>query len=82
MFYDNADCDIACYAGDNTPYCSNVSLDKVINKLEACTNNFFKWFHENHMKVNADKCHLLVTTKSAVSKSIGESAINNSNEEK
>ena len=31
---------------------------------------------------NADKCHLLVTTKSAVSANIGEFVINNSNEEK
>ena len=34
------------------------------------------------MKVNAEKCHLLVTTKSAVSANIGEFAINISNEEK
>ena len=81
MFYDNTDCDIASHADDNTPYCSSFSLDKVINKLEACTNNLFKWFHENHMKANADKCHLLVTTKGAVSTNIGEFVINNSNEE-
>ena len=54
----------------------------MINKLEACTNNLFKWFHENHMKANADKCHLLVTTKSAVSSRIEEFVMNNSNEEK
>ena len=66
MSYDNTDRDIATYADDNTPYCSNFSLDKVINKLEVCTNNLFKWFHENHMKANADKCHLLVTTKTLV----------------
>ena len=54
----------------------------MINKLEACTNNLFKWFYENHMKVNAEKCHLLVTTKSAVSANIGEFVINISNEEK
>ena len=82
MFYDITDCDIASYADDNTPYCSSFSLDKVINKLEACTNNLFKWFHENHMKANADKCHLLVTSNSAVSANIQELVINNSNEEK
>ena len=43
MFYDNTDCDIASYADDNTPYCSSFSLDKVINKLKASTNNLFKW---------------------------------------
>ena len=34
------------------------------------------------MKDNADKCHLLVTTNSAVSASTEEFVINNSNEEK
>ena len=82
MFYDITDCDIASYADDNTPYCSSFRLNKVINKLEECTNNLFKWFHENHMKANADKCHLLVTTNSAVSANIEEFVINNSNEEK
>ena len=82
MFYYNTDCDIASYADDNTPYCSSFSLDKVVNKLEAYINNLFKWFHESLMKVNADKCHLLVTTNSAVSANIEEFVINNSNEEK
>ena len=40
--------------------------------LGACTNNLFKWFHENHMEANADKCHLLVTTNGAVSANMGE----------
>ena len=64
------------------PYCSSFSLEKVINKLEACTNNLFKWLRENRMKNNADKCHLLVTTKSAISANIKEFVIDNSNEEK
>ena len=34
------------------------------------------------MKANAKKCHLLVTTNSAVSANIEEFVINNSNEEK
>ena len=34
------------------------------------------------MKVNADECHLLLTTNSAVSANIEEFVINNSNEEK
>ena len=83
MFHDNTYCDIASYADDNTPYCSSFSLEKVIKKLEACTNNLFKWFHENHMKANTDKYHLLVTTtKNNVSANIREFAKNNSNGEK
>ena len=81
MFYNITDCDIASYAG-TTPYCSSFSLDKVINKLEACINNLYKWLQENHMKANADKCHLLVTTNSTVFASIEEFIISNSNEEK
>ena len=75
MFYDNTDTDIASYADDSTPYYNSFSLDKVINKLEACTNNLFKWFHKNQMNTNADKCHLLVTNKSAVSANIEDFVI-------
>ena len=82
MFYDNTDSDIASYADDDTSYCSSFSLEKVINKLEACTTNLFKRFRENHMKPNADKCHLLFTTKSAVSANIEDFVINNGHEEK
>ena len=82
MFYDMIGCDIASYADDNTPYCSSFNLDKVINKLEAGTNNLFKWVDENHMKTNADKCQLLVSTNSAVSANNGEFVINNGHEEK
>ena len=74
MFYGITDCDIGSYADDNTSYCISFSLDKVFNKLEACTNNLCKWFHENHMKANTDKCYLLVTTNSAVSVNIEEFA--------
>ena len=82
MFHDITDCDIVSYADDNTSYCSSFSVDKVFNKLQACTNNLFKWFHENHMKAYADKCHLLVTTNSAVFVNMEDFVISNSNEEK
>ena len=48
----------------------------------ACTNNLLKRFHENHMKANADKCRLLVTTNSAVSANIERFVLNDSNEER
>ena len=51
-------------------------------QTKRLTSNLFKYFHENHMKANAKKCHLLVTTNSAVSANIEEFVINNSNEEK
>ena len=61
MFYDIDNYDIASYADDNTAYTSDFNLEEVIQKLKVITNNLFEWFKNNHMKANANKCHLLVT---------------------
>ena len=82
MFYDIDICDIASYADDNTPYTSDFNLEEVIQKLELTTNNLFEWFKNNHMKANADKCHLLVTRDTDVTAKIGEFDVKNSREEK
>ena len=82
MSYDIDICDIASYADDNTPYSSDFNLEEVIQKLELTTNNFFEWFKNNHMKPNADKCHLLVTRDTDVTVKIGEFDVHNSREEK
>ena len=42
-------------------------LDSVFSKSKKCTENLPTWFKENHMKLNDDKCHLLVTTGKSVS---------------
>ena len=72
MFYDIDGCDIASYADDNAPYASSSNLDTLINKLEETTNNLFQWFKNNHMKANADKCHVPFTGKNDVSANINE----------
>ena len=82
MFYDIDDYDIASYADHNTPYASSSNLDALINKLEESTNNLFQWFRNNHMKANADKCHLLVTGNYKVSANINEFEIERSKKEK
>ena len=82
MFYDINDCDIASYADDNIPYVSSSNLDALINKLEESTTNLFQWFTNNHMKANADKCHLLVTGNYEVSANINEFEIESSKKEK
>ena len=82
MLHDINGCDIASYADDNTPYASSSNLDAVINKLEESTNNLFQWFRNNHMKANADKCHLLVTGNYEVSANINEFEIESSKKEK
>ena len=60
-------CDTASYADDNTPYTSDVNLNSVLEKLKSSTRAIFRWFKENQMKANPDKCHLLVTTSALTS---------------
>ena len=82
IFYNIVNCDIASYAYDNTPYTSDFNLEEVMRKLEVITNNMFKWFKANHVKANADKCHLLGTRDTDVTAKIGKWDVKNSREEK
>ena len=60
------DIDIATYADNNATYISANNLNKVIHCLEKATDTLFKWFSDNLMKSNADKCHLLDSTNNTV----------------
>ena len=53
--------DFASYADDNTPYVTVDGIEDVINSLENVSITLFKWFADNQMKTNKDKCHLLVS---------------------
>ena len=50
--------DFTSYADDNTPYALGDSIDDVIKSLQNDSVNLFKWFLDNQMKANSDKCHL------------------------
>ena len=80
IFFDIIECDITHYADDNTPY--NFNLDNVISNLEKSTNFLLNWFRENHMKANADKCHLLVSSDESCTAKIEDFSIKNSTKEK
>ena len=41
--------DIASYADNNNPF----------SKLQKASIKLFKWFHENGINANQDKCHFL-----------------------
>ena len=71
--------DFACYADDNTPYVSSDSIKDVIRILENDSIKLFKWFSGNLMKVNKDKCHLIVSTDEHVSITLDNIEIENSN---
>ena len=75
-------CNIASYADDNTPYTSDINLNLILEKLESSTHDLFRWFKENLMKANPDKCHLLVTTNALTSVNINDFQTTNSTKEK
>ena len=82
LFFDIIQCDIASYADDNTPYNFDFNLDNVISNLKKSTNSLLNWFRENHLKANADKCHLLVSSDESCTAIIENFSIKNSTEEK
>ena len=54
-------------------FCGN-DIPTVISELQDISSKVFKWFDDNHMKVNPGKCHLLLilSTKSPEVVSIDE----------
>ena len=53
-------CQLCNYADDNTLYKSGKNMQKIKNDLEMDFMILHKWFHENHMVLNPDKCHFIV----------------------
>ena len=82
MFFIVENIGIASYANDNTPYISANNINEVILSLTKATDNLYKWFSDNVMESNADKCHLLVSTNHAINIKIGNIDINKSTYEK
>ena len=52
----------ASYVDEDTPYVSHKDKEEVTQSLEKASKVLFKWFSDNLMEGNADKCHLLVNT--------------------
>ena len=59
-------CNIARNANDNTLYTSDIRSNLVLEKVESSTHDLFRGYKESHMKVNLDKCHLLVTINALI----------------
>ena len=54
------DCNVCNFTDDTTPFVCNENLDFVLSELERNSNIAIDWFQNNYMKMNSDKCHLLV----------------------
>ena len=61
MFFDLSQTDLASYADDNTLYVQANKIDEFITILGNDSIQLFKWFPENQMKANKDKCHLIIS---------------------
>ena len=61
IFFAWNEIDICNFADDTTPYACNSNLKSVLEKLEHNSELAFTWFKINYMKLNTDKCHLLIS---------------------
>jgi len=52
---------ICNFADHTTPFVCDFSLNKTLLKLEENSLLAIAWFENNYMKLNTDKCHLLVS---------------------
>ena len=66
------------YADDNTPYVTCDTIESMIASLEKIGKEIFKWFKDNEMQGNTDKCHVLPNTIQKLHVNIGTSQIENS----
>ena len=78
LFLIHNDTDIAKFADDNTPYLSVKNVEDVMESLERASVSLFRWFENNLLKDNADKCDFLVSTSQEVSLSLNNFEIKNS----
>ena len=60
LFYFILDTDVCNFADDTTLYTIDMELPALMNRLEIETNTCVEWFYLNYMKLNGDKCHLIV----------------------
>ena len=81
MFFVIEAANITSYADGNTPYVSAYNID-VIMSLEEASKILFKWFNDNLMKIDTEKCYLLVSTNNIVKKRKWNFDITNSKSEK
>ena len=69
--------DVTNYADDTTPFDCSKDLNDLKAKLEIDSSNAIHWFKNNYMKLNTDKCKVIIAGQKdhQVSIRIGESEI-------
>ena len=82
MFFVLSQTDFASYAEENTPYVEANNIDEVITILENNSIQLFKWFSDNQMKANKDKCHLASSNNEKVSMKTDKIELENTSSDK
>ena len=68
-------------ADDSTPYIAKTNRKLIIEELEKPSSIFFKWLRTNHMKINIDKSHLLLSGNTQLTSNIDNSLITSEKEQ-
>ena len=61
IFYFVDKTDLANYADDTTPHTVESSIDTLLQCLYKDTSAIIKWFRDNYLLLNPDKCKLLIS---------------------
>ena len=61
MFFALNEIDICNFADDTTPYFFDSNLKSVLEKIQHNSELVIDWFELNYMKLDTDKCHLLLS---------------------
>ena len=71
------DLDIDSYADDNTPCFVGDNIDQVVSALQNVAASLFKWFSDNQLNSNSDKCNLPINEKWILKKKLTGNMIQN-----
>ena len=78
MFFKQKDVNFPEYAHDKAPYLCDKNLEVRLSKLQICVLKLLEWFSNSYMKMNSDKCHLILTFNDENKKiELNEEVINN-----
>ena len=66
LFFDIDVLDFASFADGNTPYSCLLHMISVLGQSKGGIDKIFGWFKKNVVKENADKCHLITSSKTPV----------------
>ena len=76
IFFEVRDLEYASFADDTTPCICLPEMIPILEKLKKGIQSMFDWFPENFLKANADKCHLITSSKVPVDIQISNIKVN------